>query len=100
MAQQDLFIIDSLDKLKIISDPLRTKILMNLIKKEYTGQQLAELLQIPKTKIYFHLKELEKHGIIEIVKEEEKKRDYAEILSFDRPKIYSKRRPASEPRVD
>ncbi|MFL1673125.1 ArsR family transcriptional regulator [Paenibacillus dendritiformis] len=72
MTQQDLFIIDSLEKLKLISDPLRTKILMNLIKKEYTGQQLAELLQIPKTKIYFHLKELEKHGIIEIVKEEEK----------------------------
>ena len=68
MTQQDLFIIDSLDKLKIISDPLRTKILMNLIKKEYTGQQLAELLQIPKTKIYFNLKELEKNGIIENVK--------------------------------
>lgn len=72
MSQQDLFIIDTLEKLKVISDPLRTKILMNLVKKEYTGQQLAEILEIPKTKIYFHLKELEKHGIVEIVKAEEK----------------------------
>lgn len=72
MEQDDLFIIDTLDKLKVISDPLRTKMLMNLIKQEYTGQQLAELLGIPKTKIYFHIKELQKHGIIQIVKEEEK----------------------------
>ncbi len=70
--QQDLFIIDTLEKLKVISDPLRTKILMNLVKQEYTGQQLAEILAIPKTKIYFHLKELEKHGIVRIVREEEK----------------------------
>lgn len=60
------------EQLKAIADPLRTKILMNLVKDSYTGQQLAELLDITRNNIYFHLKELEKHGIIHVVRKEEK----------------------------
>lgn len=60
------------EQLKAIADPLRTKILMNLVKDAYTGQQLAELLDITRNNIYFHLKELEKHGIIHVVRKEEK----------------------------
>lgn len=72
MKQIEIFKITSHEQLKAISTPLRTKILMNLVKKEYTGQQLAELLGITRNNIYFHLKELEKHGVIHIVKKEEK----------------------------
>lgn len=60
------------EQLKAIADPLRTKILMNLVKNEYTGQQLAELLSITRNNIYFHLKELEKHEVIQVVRKEEK----------------------------
>lgn len=60
------------EQLKAIADPLRTKILMNLVKDAYTGQQLAEVLDITRNNIYFHLKELEKHGIIHVVRKEEK----------------------------
>nr|WP_212976843.1 winged helix-turn-helix domain-containing protein [Paenibacillus azoreducens] len=60
------------DQLKAIADPLRTKILMKLVKEAYTGQQLAEMLGIQRNNIYFHLKELEKHGIIQVVRKEEK----------------------------
>jgi len=60
------------EQLKAIADPLRTKMLMNLVKKEYTGQQLAEMLGITRNNIYFHLRELEKHGVIRVVRKEEK----------------------------
>ncbi|MBE9914896.1 winged helix-turn-helix transcriptional regulator [Paenibacillus donghaensis] len=60
------------EQLKAIADPLRTKILMKLVKEAYTGQQLAEMLGIQRNNIYFHLKELEKHGIIQVVRKEEK----------------------------
>ncbi|SMF74375.1 transcriptional regulator, ArsR family [Paenibacillus uliginis N3/975] len=60
------------EQLKAIADPLRTKILMNLVKNEYTGQQLAEMLGITRNNIYFHLKELEKHNVIQVVRKEEK----------------------------
>ena len=60
------------EQLKAIADPLRTKILMNLVKDEYTGQQLAKMLGITRNNIYFHLKELEKHEVIQVVRKEEK----------------------------
>jgi len=60
------------EQLKAIADPLRTKMLMNLVKNEYTGQQLAEMLGITRNNIYFHLRELEKHGVIQVVRKEEK----------------------------
>lgn len=67
-----IYTIQTHEQLKAIADPLRTKILMNLVKKEYTGQQLAELLDITRNNIYFHLKELEKHQVIHVVRKEEK----------------------------
>lgn len=72
MEPTGTYIIQSHEQLKAISDPLRTKILMNLVKQPYTGQQLAELLGITRNNIYFHLRELEKHGVIRIIKKEEK----------------------------
>lgn len=60
------------EQLKAIADPLRTKILMNLVKNAHTGQQLAEILGITRNNIYFHLRELEKHGVIQVVRKEEK----------------------------
>lgn len=72
MERTGVYIIKTYEQLKAIADPLRTKILMHLVKDAYTGQQLAEMLSITRNNIYFHLKELEKHGIIQIVRREEK----------------------------
>ncbi|MFC7681194.1 ArsR/SmtB family transcription factor [Paenibacillus sp. GCM10028914] len=72
MTITGVYTIKTHDQLKAIADPLRTKILMNLVKNEYTGQQLAEMLNITRNNIYFHLKELEKHEVIQIVRKEEK----------------------------
>jgi len=72
MTVTSVYKIQTHEQLKAIADPLRTKILMNLVKQEYTGQQLAEMLGITRNNIYFHLKELEKHQVIQIVRKEEK----------------------------
>ncbi|WP_225445809.1 ArsR/SmtB family transcription factor [Paenibacillus arenosi] len=72
MSITGVYKIKTHEQLKAIADPLRTKILMNLVKNAYTGQQLAEILSITRNNIYFHLKELEKHGIIHVVRKEEK----------------------------
>ncbi|WP_236841093.1 helix-turn-helix domain-containing protein [Brevibacillus formosus] len=40
-----------------------------LVKEEYTGKQLATLSP---SKVHYHLKELESHGFVEVVRTEEK----------------------------
>lgn len=65
-------IIDNLQQLKALSDPLRAKIMMQLVMRPYTGKQLSEILDIPRGKVHYHLKDLEKNKLIEIVKTEEK----------------------------
>lgn len=72
MEQQEAFMINDYSQLKAISDPLRFKLLLYLIEKSYTGQQLSGVVNIPRAKVHYHLKELEKVGLITIVKEEEK----------------------------
>ncbi|QXE02183.1 winged helix-turn-helix domain-containing protein [Terribacillus sp. DMT04] len=60
------------EQLKAISDPLRAEIIMKLVETSYTGQQLAALLEISRPKIHYHLKELEKNSLIEVIRTEEK----------------------------
>ncbi|MDF2935731.1 MAG: bacterial regulatory, arsR family protein [Paenibacillaceae bacterium] len=69
---EQMMLINNRDQLKIISDPLRVKILMLLIEKEYTGQNISELLDISRANIHYHLKALEKVGFIELKRTEEK----------------------------
>ncbi|MGY0693633.1 ArsR/SmtB family transcription factor [Virgibacillus sp. FSP13] len=60
------------NQLKALGDPLRAEMMMHLIEKPYTGQQLAEAMNIPRGKMHYHLKELEKNNLIEMIKTEEK----------------------------
>ncbi len=69
---KSMFIIKEYDQLKALSDPFRIKLMMRLVEKPYTGQQLSELFEMSRARIHYHLKELEKLGLIEIVKTEEK----------------------------
>ncbi|QWC24738.1 winged helix-turn-helix domain-containing protein [Bacillus haikouensis] len=69
---KSMFIIKEYDQLKALSDPFRIKLMTRLVEKPYTGQQLSELFEMSRARIHYHLKELEKLGLIEIVKTEEK----------------------------
>lgn len=59
-------------QLKALSDPLRAEMMMRLLEKPYTGQQLSEYFKLSRARIHYHLKELEKNGLIELVYTEEK----------------------------
>ena len=72
MKQLQYFTLEHYDQLKSLSDPLRSRIVSLLIPNSLTGQQLAQELDIPRAKIHYHLNELEKNGLIAVVKNEVK----------------------------
>lgn len=72
MKQQSIFILETYEQLKVISDPLRTKMLMYLVEQPHTGQMLAQELNLSRAKVLYHLRELEKYGIIQLVRKEER----------------------------
>ncbi len=69
---QDVLFLTRLEQLKALSDPLRMAILARLMEQPYTGQQLARILEVPRSKVHYHLGEMEKNGIVEVVRREEK----------------------------
>ncbi|MES3714466.1 winged helix-turn-helix domain-containing protein [Staphylococcus ureilyticus] len=62
--------IKTLEELKCISDKLRMEISMLLIEKEMTATEIGKKLNIPKAKIFYHLKELEKYNMVKNSKNE------------------------------
>ncbi|MFP3389825.1 ArsR/SmtB family transcription factor [Brevibacillus sp. SIMBA_040] len=65
-------VVETLDQLKAVSDSLRMQIITMLVKEEYTGKQLATHLSLSASKVHYHLKELENHGFVHVVRTEEK----------------------------
>ncbi|ASE35321.1 ArsR/SmtB family transcription factor [Mammaliicoccus sciuri] len=64
--QPNRFEINTFEELKCISDQLRMKISMLLIEREMTATEIGKHLNIPKAKIFYHLKELERYGMVKI----------------------------------
>jgi Predicted transcriptional regulator len=67
---REFFYITTLDQLRVISDPLRTRILWALDEREKTGKILSEEMHLSPSKIRYHLTELERVGLIEVVRTE------------------------------
>ncbi len=59
-------VINDLETLKVLADPLRLRI-RELLVQPSTVKQLAAELGIPATKLYYHVNLLEKHGLITVV---------------------------------
>ncbi len=64
---QDEFLIQDLDTLKAISHPLRLD-MIRLFKTPQTVKEIAELLEKPPTKLYYHVNLLEKQQILQVIK--------------------------------
>lgn len=62
----------SYSQLKVISDPLRAEIMMRLIEKPLTGKMLSDKINLSRSNTHYHIKELEKNKLIELVRKEEK----------------------------
>ncbi|MCA0972468.1 helix-turn-helix domain-containing protein [Halobacillus litoralis] len=68
----DIKLLTTYEQLKALSDPFRSQLLLRLMEKPQTGQQLSEVFDLSRARIHYHLKELEKNELVEIVKKEEK----------------------------
>jgi DNA-binding transcriptional ArsR family regulator len=69
---KDIMVINDYKQLKALSDPFKSELMFRLINKSFTGQQLSEIYNLSRSRIHYHLRELEKVGLIKIVKTEEK----------------------------
>ena len=72
---------------KNFSSDLALKILKLLIKKPMYPIELAKELKVHEQKIYYHIKNLEKSGIIKINKKEIKQGAVAKYYSLDKPAL-------------
>jgi DNA-binding transcriptional ArsR family regulator len=68
-ASQDdqQFVLESLDAIKAVADPLRIQILFETTYFGRTVKELAGLLDVPQTRLYYHVKLLERHGLLRVV---------------------------------
>ncbi|MBM7094518.1 helix-turn-helix transcriptional regulator [Bacillus sp. H-16] len=66
------YIINDIEQLKVISVPIRIKILWEIFETPRTGKMIGDLLDTPPSKIHYHLKELERVGLIYVESTEEK----------------------------
>jgi DNA-binding transcriptional ArsR family regulator len=64
---QDSFFVSDLETMKALSDPRRLEIL-GLLQKPRTTRQVADVLGETANAMYYHMMELEKNKLIEVVK--------------------------------
>jgi len=61
------FIVNDLDTLKVLADPLRLQIIELMTPAARTVKQVAADLNLPPTKLYYHIKQLEERALIRVV---------------------------------
>lgn len=61
------FLISDLDTLKVLADPLRLQIVELITQSPRTVKQVAAMLNIQPTKLYYHIRLLEEKALIRIV---------------------------------
>jgi DNA-binding transcriptional ArsR family regulator len=67
---EDQYFFESIEQIQAIAEPTRWKILELLIARSMTGSQLARVLGIQRPLAHYHLKILEKVGLVEFQEEQ------------------------------
>jgi DNA-binding transcriptional ArsR family regulator len=60
------FIVNDLETLKVLADPLRLQIIELMTPSPRTVKQIAADLRLPPTKLYYHIKQLEERSLIRV----------------------------------
>jgi DNA-binding transcriptional ArsR family regulator len=66
-ALPDEALVADLDALRVLADGRRHEILTALIHEPLTVRILAERLRLPRTRLYYHIDVLERHGLVRVV---------------------------------
>ncbi|NWG18187.1 MAG: helix-turn-helix transcriptional regulator [Chloroflexi bacterium] len=61
------FVVNDLETLRVLADPLRIQIIELVTHQPRTVKQVAADLDLPPTKLYYHIKQLEERGLIRVV---------------------------------
>ena len=64
----DLFTITDLETLKAVSSPFRQNLMRLMSEKPRTVKEMAEELDMPPSRLYYHINQLAKYGIIRVAK--------------------------------
>src|SRR5713101_1619989 len=64
--------IENIEQLRAVADLLRLRIIDTLVKQPMTVTQLGEMLGEAPAKIHYHVRELEKVGLLKLVETREK----------------------------
>jgi DNA-binding transcriptional ArsR family regulator len=67
------------EKVRAALSPLRRQ-LLNLLQKPASGTQLASALDLPRQRVNYHLRELEKAGLVKLVEERQRRGCVERIL--------------------
>jgi DNA-binding transcriptional ArsR family regulator len=85
----DQGVLDTAERLKAMADPIRLQFLSEILDRPRTVKEVAEALEVPPTRLYYHLRILEGSGLIEVANrrmvsgiEERSYRAVAENLSL------------------
>jgi DNA-binding transcriptional ArsR family regulator len=62
----DVLVIEDLATLRMISDPLRLRLIEAMRGEPKTVKEVAAELDLPATKLYYHVRLLEEHGILRV----------------------------------
>src|SRR5260370_30933012 len=68
----DTFVVEQFDQLRAIADPLRSRILEQLVQRPMTMSQLGEVFGETTAKMHYHVRELEKVGFLRLVEKRER----------------------------
>lgn len=69
----DVFVLNDIEQIRAMADPLRQRIVEALIEAPLTTKQVAQQLKEQPTKLYHHVELLEKAGIIKLVETKPKR---------------------------
>jgi DNA-binding transcriptional ArsR family regulator len=67
MRKLPVFIVDDLDTLRVLTEPLRLQILEVLNQEPQTVGQVADKLGLAGSRLYYHFNMLEEYGLIQVV---------------------------------
>jgi DNA-binding transcriptional ArsR family regulator len=65
-GDEDTYVFHSAEALKALADPLRIRFLILLADGPSTVKEAAEALGVPPTRLYYHVKLLERYGLISV----------------------------------
>lgn len=68
----EIFTIETLEQLRALTDPLRMRILEQLVQQPMTMSQLGSLFGETTAKMHYHVRELERLGFIRLVEKRER----------------------------